>query len=138
MTIYLLKNGRNQSVVKACDLEKNAITLKSNLLKTGEYDLLTVESIEVDTEDISDLSVVSIRGHMTNAGPQVTISAYNADSMIADTLTFKVNGSDVRFSGFINLTADEMAARDIANLTARIKSWVSTEYKYRLEDNNPV
>lgn len=138
MTVYLLINGRNQSIVRACDLERNAITLKTNLLKTGEYDILTIEPVDVDTEDIADLAVVSIAGHMTNSGPQVTIKAYNADSVIDDTLIFKVNGSDVRFSGFVNLTPDEAAVKDITNLTKRIKLWISTEYKSRLEDNNQL
>lgn len=140
MTIYILKNARNNQIIQACDLESNAMTLKSNLLKTGEYTNLVIESVEVDTDTILPLHTVKIKGRLSANDVILDIMAINPATTIPDTLSFTVSTAtgEVSFSGIVNLTANELAVDDVIQLTSRVKSWVANEYKSRLESGNPV
>ena len=140
MVIYILKNVRGNQIIRACDTESNAAALKANLLKTGEYEAINIEPIEVDSEFIEPLHIVKIRGELTPAGVGLKIMAINPGTTIPDTLSFNVgaNSSEVSFTGFVNLTPNEMAVNDVILLTDRIKNWVKDEYRFRLTNDNPV
>ena len=138
MTIYLLRNGRNNDIIKACELEANATTLKANLIKTGQYDLINIESLEVDQSSINPLAMVKVRGEIKPQGPVFSIEAYQPSSIMSDVLKFNVLGNVVSFVGYVNLTSAEKALNDVEALTERIKEWVATEFKDRLLNDNPL
>ena len=138
MYVYLLKNGRNQQIIDACDLEDNAGTLKANLLKTGEYDNIIIEEIEVNQDYIEPLAVVRVRGEMKPTGPQFSIAAYNPQGTMEDTIYFNMSGNMVTFNGYINLTAGEKAMNDVEALKDRIGRLVQETMKERLLNDNPL
>lgn len=138
MYVYLLKNGRNGALIEACDDQANASTLKANLIKTGEYDVINIEEIEVNQDYIEPLAIVKIRGQMKPQGPDFTITAYNPTSVVEDTLIFNVNNNNISFNGFVNLTAGEKQLSDVDALRQRIAKWVNAEMAERLMNDNPL
>ena len=138
MVVWLLKNGRNGQIIEACDDETNASTLKANLIKTGEYDAINIEAVEVNQDYIEPLSVVSVRGDMKPQGPNFTIKAYNPQSAVEDTLYFNVSGNYISYNGWVNLTAGEKALSDTEALKQRISNLISTQLKIRLMNDNPM
>lgn len=138
MYVYLLKNGRNGQIISACDQEDNAGTLKANLIKTGQYDVITIEEVEVNTDYIEPLTVVKIRGSMKPTGPSFDIVAFNPDGVVEDTLVFTVAGTNISFNGFVNLTAGEKQLNDVETLKQRIGKWVIAEMSERLMNDNPI
>ena len=138
MYVYLLKNGRNGQIISACDQEDNAGTLKANLIKTGEYDVITVEEVEVNQDYIEPLSIVRIRGNIKPQGPVFDVFAYNPDSAVEDTLIFNVAGNNISFNGYVNLTQAEKQLADVDALKQRIGKWVSQELQTRLMNDNPI
>lgn len=138
MQIWLLKNGRNGKIIDACDDNTNASTLKANLIKTGEYDTIEIEEVEVNTDYIEPLAVVKIRGSMKPTGPSFDIFTHNPDSAVEDTLIFNVAGNNISFSGFVNLTSGEKQLSDVDALKQRIGKWVSDSLAERLMNDNPM
>lgn len=138
MYVYLLKNGRNGKIIEACDQQDNAATLKANLIKTGQYDTIEIEEVEVNTDYIEPLAVVKIRGSMKPTGPSFDVFAYNPDSVVEDTLIFTVAGNNISFSGFVNLTSGEKQLSDVDALKQRIGKWVSDSLAERLMNDNPI
>ena len=138
MQIWLLKNGRNGKIIDACDDNTNASTLKANLLKTGEYDVIEIEEVEVSTDYIEPLSIVKIKGDIRANGPQFTVTAFNPDSVVDDTLIFNVAGNTIMFNGYVNLTEGEKRLSDVEALKQRISKWVSEQLSLRLMNDNPM
>ena len=138
MYVYLLKNGRNGQIIDACDQEDNAGTLKANLIKTGQYDVINVEEVEVNQDYIEPLAVVRIRGTIKPQGPVFEVFAYNPQGLIDDTLTFNVAGNNISFNGYVNLTQTEKQLADVDALKQRIGKWVSQELQTRLMNDNPM
>ena len=138
MTVYILKNGLNLSeIIEVFDDEANASQMKANLIKTGQYRSITIDSFEVDTDKVNPLEVVKISGYISNGVVSLKVKAYNRIAPIEDMLIFTVSNSQVTFTGFVNLDDVEQDAEDIAELKTRISAWVLEEFKARLEDNNP-
>lgn len=138
MQIWLLKNGRNGKIIDACDDNTNASTLKANLLKTGEYDVIEIEEVEVSTDYIEPLSIVKIKGDIRANGPQFTVTAFNPDSVVDDTLIFNVAGNTIMFNGYVNLMEGEKRLSDVEALKQRISKWVSEQLQLRLMNDNPM
>lgn len=138
MYVYLLKNGRNGQIIDACDQKDNAGTLKANLLKTGEYDVITIEEVKVSQDYIEPLSIVRIRGNIKSQGPVFDIFAYNPDAVVEDTLIFNVAGNNISFNGYVNLTQTEKQLADVDALKQRIGKWVSEQLQIRLMNDNPM
>lgn len=138
MTVYILKNGLNLSeIIEVFDDEANASQMKENLIKTGQYRSITIDSFEVDTDKVNPLEVVKISGYISNGVVSLKVKTYNPTAPIEDMLIFTVSNSQITFTGFVNLDDVEQDAEDIAELKARISAWVLEEFKTRLEDNNP-
>ena len=138
MTIYILKNGLNLSeIIEVFDDETNASQMKANLIKTGQYRSITIDSFEVDTDKVNPLEVVKISGYISNGVVSLKVKAHNPTAPIEDMLIFTVSNSQITFTGFVNLDDVEQDAEDITELKARISAWVLDEFKARLEDNNP-
>ena len=138
LTVYILKNGLNLSeIIEVFDSEANAYQMKANLIKTGQYRSITIDSFEVDTDKVNPLEVVKISGHISNGVVSLKVKAYNPTAPIEDMLIFTVSNSQITFTGFVNLDDVEQDAEDITELKARISAWVLEEFKTRLEDNNP-
>ena len=138
MTVYILKNGLNLSeIIEVFDDETNASQMKANLIKTGQYRSITIDSFEVDTDTVNPLEVVKISGYISNGVVSLKVKAHNPTAPIEDMLIFTVSNSQITFTGFVNLDDVEQDAEDITELKARISAWVLEEFKARLEDNNP-
>ena len=138
MTVYILKNGLNLSeIIEVFDDEANASQMKENLIKTGQYRSITIDSFEVDADKVNPLEVVKISGYISNGVVSLKVKTYNPTAPIEDMLIFTVSNSQITFTGFVNLDDVEQDAEDIAELKARISAWVLEEFKTRLEDNNP-
>ena len=138
MTVYILKNGSNLSeIIDVFDDEANASQMKANLIKTGQYKSITIDSFDVETDAVSPLEVVKISGYISNGVVNLKVKAYNPTAPMSDTLTFTVSNSQITFTGFVNLDVVEQDAEDITELKTRISAWVLEEFRNRLEDNNP-
>lgn len=138
MTVYILKNGKQQTeIIDVFDDEANASQMKANLIKTGQYKSIVIDSFELDSDPVSPLEVVKISGYVSNGVVNLKVKAYNPTAPMADTLTFNVSNSQITFTGFVNLDVVEQDAEDITELKTRISAWVLEEFRSRLEDNNP-
>lgn len=138
MTVYVLKNGLNLSeIIEVFDDEANASQMKANLIKTGQYKSITIDSFDVETNTVNPLEVVKISGYISNGVVNFKVKAYNPTAPMADTLTFTVSNSQITFTGFVNLDVVEQDAEDITELKTRISAWVLQEFRSRLENDNP-
>lgn len=138
LTVYVLKNGKQQTeIIGLFDDETNATQMKVNLLKTGQYKSIVIDSFELDSDPVSPLEVVKVTGSFVNGVASPKITAFNPTTPVADELTFNVSGNQITFTGYVNLDASEQAADDIDELRARVSSWVVLEFKSRLENDNP-
>lgn len=138
MTVYILKNGLNLSeIIEVFDDEVNASQMKANLIKTGQYRSITIDSFDVETDKVSPLEVVKISGYISNGVVSLKVKAYNPTAPIEDMLIFTVSNSQITFTGFVNLDDVEQDAEDITELKTRISAWVLEEFKARLENDNP-
>ena len=138
LTVYILKNGLNLSeIIGVFDDEANASQMKANLIKTGQYRSITIDSFEVDTDKVNPLEVVKISGYISNGVVSLKVKAHNPTAPIEDTLIFSVSNSQITFTGFVNLDDVEQDAEDITELKARISAWVLEEFRSRLENDNP-
>lgn len=138
MTVYILKNGLNLSeIIEVFDDEANASQMKANLIKTGQYKSIAIDSFDVETNTVNPLEVVKISGYVSNGVVNLKVKAYNPTAPMADTLTFNVSNSQITFTGFVNLDVVEQDAEDIAELKTRISAWVLEEFRSRLENDNP-
>ena len=137
-TVYILKNGLNLSeIIEVFDDETNASQMKANLIETGQYRSITIDSFEVDADKVNPLEVVKISGYISNGVVSLKVRAYNPTAPIEDMLIFTVSNSQITFTGFVNLDDVEQDAEDITELKARISAWVLEEFKSRLENDNP-
>lgn len=138
MTVYILKNGLNLSeIIDVFDDEANASQMKANLIKTGQYKSIAIDSFDVETNTVNPLEVVKISGYVSNGVVNLKVKAYNPTAPMADTLTFNVSNSQITFTGFVNLDVVEQDAEDIAELKTRVSAWVLEEFRSRLENDNP-
>ena len=137
MTIYVLKNGVTGQIIEAYDTQASADAQKANLLKTGEYVKITVETLQVISDVVTDLAVVKVDGYLSANGPKFKISSYNPTGTVADSLTFTVASRLVSFTGYVNLTASEVNDPHITALSARVAQWIETEFSDRLLNDNP-
>lgn len=138
MTVYILKNGLNLSeIIEVFDDEPNASQMKANLIKTGQYKSIAIDSFDVETNTVNPLEVVKISGYVSNGVVSLKVKAYNPTAPMADTLTFTVSNSQITFTGFVNLDVVEQDAEDITELKTRISAWVLEEFRNRLENDNP-
>lgn len=138
MTVYVLKNGLNLSeIIEVFDDEANASQMKANLIKTGQYKSIAIDSFELGSDIVNPLEVVKISGYVSNGVVSLKVKAYNPTAPMTDTLTFNVSNSQITFTGFVNLDVVEQDAEDITELKTRISAWVLEEFRSRLENDNP-
>lgn len=136
LDIYLIRNGITDDIVDACDDPDNANQLKDNLITIGEYRKLYVEKLAVSTDKIIPIEIVKISGNYTKHS--LRVDAYNPTTPTADKLEFNVSATDgsITFEGFVNLTSAEQANFDLDAFKERVKTWVQSEFKIRLENDN--
>lgn len=142
MLVYVLKDGVTKNVIGIYDKETNASQMMNNILLTGEYKNVTIESRELNTDTVATLSVVGITGTLYNDEvTKLTVSAMNPSTTVTDSLSFNVDSNKITFSGVMNLTADEKALTTSETLLGAFKPraelLVVSEFKKRLENDNP-
>lgn len=136
MEIYLIRNTVDDSIVEVCDDEDNANQLKDNLVLTGEYKNMYVDKYPVNSDKILPLEAVKISGDYKKG--KLVIHAYNPVTPVTDKLEFNVDATtgSITFSGFVTLTSAEQTSFDLDAFRERVKTWVSDEFKLRLENDN--
>ena len=142
MLVYVLKDGVTKNVIGIYDKETNASQMMNNILLTGEYKNVTIESKELNTDTVATLSVVGITGTLYNDEvTKLVVSAMNPSTTVTDSLSFNVDSNEITFSGVMNLTADEKALTTSETLLGAFKPraelLVVSEFKKRLENDNP-
>ena len=142
MLVYVLKDGTTKNVIGVYDKETNANQMMNNILLTGEYRSVTIESKELNTDTVSTLSVVGIAGTLYNDEvTKLVVSAMNPSTAVTDSLSFNVDNNKITFSGVMNLTTDEKVLTTSETLLGAFKPraelLVVSEFKKRLENDNP-
>lgn len=143
MLVYVLKDGVTKNVIGVYDKEANASQMMNNILLTGEYKNVTIESKELNTDTVATLSVVGITGTLYNDEvTKLVVSAMNPSTTVTDSLSFNVDSNKITFSGVMNLTTDEKALVTSETLLGAFKPraelLVVSEFKKRLENDNPT
>ena len=142
MLVYVLKDGVTKNVIGVYDKETNANQMMNNILLTGEYRSVTIESKELNTDTVSTLSVVGITGTLYNDEvTKLVVSAMNPSTTVIDSLSFNVDNNKITFSGVMNLTTDEKALTTSETLLGafnpRAELLIVSEFKKRLMNDNP-
>ena len=142
MLVYVLKDGVTKNVIGIYDKETNASQMMNNILLTGEYKNVTIESRELNTDTVATLSVVGITGTLYNGEvTKLVVSAMNPSTTVTNSLSFNVDSSKITFSGEVNLTTDEKSLTTsdalLAVLVPRCKEYVTSQFSVRLMNDNP-
>ena len=138
MNLYLLVDGVTKKIVAICDNKTNAEQMVINFIKAGQYRLLHIEEMSLNTDNILPLGAVKARGRLLNGEVvNMSIVALNLSTTVTDSLLFTVNDrQETWFEGVVNLTQDEIDDEFLGTFKDRVSAWVIDEYKVRLENDN--
>ena len=138
MSLYLLVDGVTKKIVAICDNKTNAEQMVINFIKAGQYRLLRIEEMLLNTDNILPLGAVKVRGRLLGGNVVgLAVEALNLSTTVTDSLLFTVNDKqETWFEGVVNLTQDEIDDEHLGSLKDRVSAWVIDEYKIRLENDN--
>ena len=138
MNLYLIIDGVTKQVIAICDSKANAEQMVVNFIKAGQYRLLHIEEMSLNTDTILPLGAVKARGRLLDGEVvNMSIVALNLSTTVTDSLLFTVNAKqETWFEGVVNLTQDEIDDEHLGSLKDRVSAWVIDEYKIRLENDN--
>lgn len=138
MNLFVIVDMVTKKVVAICDNKTNAEQMVINFIKAGQYRLLHIEEMLLNTDTILPLGVVKARGRLLNGEVvNMSIVALNLSTTVTDSLLFTVNDKqETWFEGVVNLTQDEIDDEHLGTLKDRVSAWVIDEYKVRLENDN--
>ena len=138
MNLFVIVDMVTKKVVAICDNKTNAEQMVINFIKTGQYRLLHVEEMSLNTDNILPLGAVKVRGRLLGGNVVgLAVEALNLSTTVADSLLFTVNDKqETWFEGVVNLTQDEIDDEYLGTFKDRVSSWVIDEYKVRLENDN--
>lgn len=138
MNLFVIVDMVTKKVVAICDNKTNAEQMMLNFIKAGQYRLLRIEEMLLNTDTILPLGAVKARGRLLNGGViKMSIEALNLSTTVTDSLLFTVNDKqETWFEGVVNLTQDEIDDEYLGTFKDRVSAWVIDEYKVRLENDN--
>lgn len=138
MNLFVIVDMVTKRVVAICDNKTNAEQMVINFIKVGQYRLLHVEEMSLNTDNILPLGAVKIRGRLLGGNVVgLAVEALNLSTMVTDSLLFTVNDKqETWFEGVVNLTQDEIDDEYLGTFKDRVSAWVVDEYKIRLENDN--
>lgn len=138
MNLFVIVDMVTKKIVAICDNKTNAEQMVINFIKVGQYRLLRIEEMLLNTDTILPLGAVKARGRLLNGEVvNMSIVALNLSTTVTDSLLFTVNDKqETWFEGVVNLTRDEIDDEYLGAFKDRVSAWVIDEYKVRLENDN--
>ena len=138
MNLFVIVDMVTKKVVAICDSKANAEQMMLNFIKAGQYRLLRIEEMLLNTDNILPLGAVKVRGRLLGGNVVgLAVEALNLSTTVTDSLLFTVNDKqETWFEGVVNLTQDEIDDEHLGSLKDRVSAWVIDEYKIRLENDN--
>ena len=138
MNLFVIVDMVTKKIVAICDNKTNAEQMVINFIKVGQYRLLRIEEMLLNTDTILPLGAVKARGRLLNGEVvNMSIVALNLSTTVTDSLLFTVNDKqETWFEGVVNLTQDEIDDEFLGAFKDRVSAWVIDEYKVRLENDN--
>ena len=138
MNLFVIVDVVTKKIVAICDNKTNAEQMVINFIKAGQYRLLHVEEMLLNTDTILPLGAVKARGRLLDGEVvNMSIVALNLSTTVTDSLLFTVNDKqETWFEGVVNLTQDEIDDEYLGTFKDRVSAWVIDEHKVRLENDN--
>ena len=138
MNLFVIVDVVTKKIVAICDNKTNAEQMVINFIKAGQYRLLRIEEMSLNTDNILPLGAVKVRGRLLGGNVVgLTVVALNLSTTVTDSLLFTVNDKqETWFEGVVNLTKDEIDDEYLGTFKDRVSAWVIDEYKVRLENDN--
>ena len=138
MNLFVIVDMVTKKVVAICDNKTNAEQMVINFIKAGQYRLLRIEEMSLNTDNILPLGAVKVRGRLLGGNVVgLAVEALNLSTTVTDSLLFTVNDKqETWFEGVVNLTQDEIDDEYLGTFKDRVSAWVVDEYKIRLENDN--
>ena len=138
MNLFVIMDMVTKKVVAICDNKTNAEQMVINFIKVGQYRLLHIEEMSLNTDNILPLGAVKVRGRLLGGNVVgLAVEALNLSTTVTDSLLFTVNDKqETWFEGVVNLTQDEVDDEYLGTFKDRVSAWVIDEYKVRLENDN--
>ena len=138
MNLFVIVDMVTKKVVAICDNKTNAEQMVINFIKAGQYRLLHIEEMSLNTDNILPLGAVKVRGRLLGGNVVgLAVEALNLSTTVTDSLLFTVNDKqETWFEGVVNLTRDEIDDEFLGTFKDRVSAWVIDEYKVRLENDN--
>ena len=138
MNLFVSVDMVTNKVVAICDNKTNAEQMVINFIKAGQYRLLRIEEMLLNTDNILPLGAVKVRGRLLGGNVVgLAVEALNLSTTVTDSLLFTVNDKqETWFEGVVNLTKDEIDDEYLGTFKDRVSAWVIDEYKVRLENDN--
>ena len=140
MNLFVIVDMVTKKIVAICDNKTNAEQMVINFIKVGQYRLLHIEEMSLNTDNILSLGAVKVRGRLLGGNVVgLTVEALNLSTTVTDSLLFTVNDKqETWFEGVVNLTQDEIDDEYLGTFKDRVSAWVIDEYKVRLENDNNI
>ena len=138
MNLFVIVDMVTKKVVAICDNKTNAEQMVLNFIKAGQYRLLFIREVPLNTDNILPLGAVKVRGRLLGGNVVgLAVEALNLSTTVTDSLLFTVNDKqETWFEGVVNLTQDEIDDEYLGTFKDRVSAWVVDEYKVRLENDN--
>ena len=138
MNLFVIVDMVTKKIVAICDNKTNAEQMVINFIKAGQYRLLRIEEMSLNTDNILPLGAVKVRGRLLGGNVVgLAVEALNLSTTVTDSLLFTVNDKqETWFEGVVNLTKDEIDDEYLGTFKDRVSTWVVSEYKVRLENDN--
>ena len=138
MNLFVIVDMVTKKIVAICDNKTNAEQMVINFIKAGQYRLLRIEEMLLNTDNILPLGAVKVRGRLLGGNVVgLAVEALNLSTTVTDSLLFTVNDKqETWFEGVVNLTKDEIEDEYLGTFKDRVSAWVIDEYKIRLENDN--
>ena len=138
MSLFVIVDMVTKKIVAICDNKTNAEQMVINFIKAGQYRLLRIEEMLLNTDNILPLGAVKVRGRLLGGNVVgLAVEALNLSTTVTDSLLFTVNDKqETWFEGVVNLTRDEIDDEFLGTFKDRVSAWVIDEYKIRLENDN--
>ena len=138
MNLFVIVDMVTKKIVAICDNKTNAEQMVINFIKAGQYRLLRIEEMLLNTDNILPLGAVKVRGRLLGGNVVgLVVEALNLSTTVTDSLLFTVNDKqETWFEGVVNLIQDEIDDEFLGTFKDRVSVWVIDEYKVRLENDN--